>query len=90
MEANVILLVVGVVTIAATIYVMWLVPDALARLVLWMLTHTFYRVRVLGRENIPEKGGALLVSEPPFDGGRAVFDRLDGPAYPLHHEPRAV
>ena len=28
---------------------------------LWLLTRTLYRVRVLGRENIPDKGGALFV-----------------------------
>src|SRR5947207_12824123 len=46
-------------TLAGTIYVLWLLPDALLRFVLWLLTRTLYRVRVLGRENIPEKGGAL-------------------------------
>ncbi|MSU51372.1 MAG: acyl-[ACP]--phospholipid O-acyltransferase [Opitutus sp.] len=49
------------VTLAGTIYVIWLLPDALLRFVLWLLTRTLYRVRVLGRENIPEKGGALFV-----------------------------
>ena len=29
---------------------------------LWVLVHTVYRMRVDGRENIPAKGGALLVS----------------------------
>ena len=48
-------------TLAGTIYVLWLLPDALLRFGLWLLTRTFYRVRVLGRENIPEKGGALFV-----------------------------
>jgi len=28
---------------------------------LWFLTHTVYRVRVEGRDNLPAKGGALLV-----------------------------
>lgn len=51
----------AVATLAGTVYVLWLLPDALIRLVLWMLTHTFYRVRVIGRENIPDKGGALFV-----------------------------
>ena len=46
----------------ATGYVCYLVPDSLVRLVLWMLTHTFYRIKVVGRDNIPEKGGALFVS----------------------------
>ena len=41
--------------------VLWLLPDSLLRFVLWLLTRTLYRVRVLGRDNIPEKGGALFV-----------------------------
>ncbi|HEX9759655.1 MAG TPA: AMP-binding protein, partial [Candidatus Acidoferrales bacterium] len=49
-------------TLGATGYVLWLMPDSLVRLLLWMLTHTIYRVRVDGRDNIPEKGGALFVS----------------------------
>lgn len=48
-------------TLAGTIYVVWLLPDALLRFGLWLITRTFYRVRVLGRENIPAKGGALFV-----------------------------
>jgi len=48
-------------TLAGTAYVVWLLPDALLRLVLWMLTHTVYRIRVIGRENIPQRGGALFV-----------------------------
>ncbi|MCP5560462.1 MAG: MFS transporter [Verrucomicrobiaceae bacterium] len=56
-----IFLVGAAVTLVATIYAMWLVPDSLVRLILWILTHTFYRVRVEGRENIPERGGALFV-----------------------------
>ncbi|MBI5395522.1 MAG: MFS transporter [Verrucomicrobia bacterium] len=48
-------------TLAGTVYVLWLLPDALLRLVFWMLTRTIYRIRVLGRDNIPERGGALFV-----------------------------
>ncbi len=57
-----IFLVGAIVTFAATIYAVRLMPDSVVRLVIWMLTHTFYRVKVLGRENIPLKGGALFVS----------------------------
>ena len=49
-------------TLAGTIYISFLLPDSLVRLVLWILTHSLYRVRVEGRENIPEKGGALFVA----------------------------
>jgi acyl-[acyl-carrier-protein]-phospholipid O-acyltransferase/long-chain-fatty-acid--[acyl-carrier-protein] ligase len=52
---------VSLVTVAATAYVLYLLPDALLRLVLWIATHTLYRMHVQGRENVPAKGGALLV-----------------------------
>lgn len=48
-------------TLAATAYVLYLLPDSLLRLLLWMLTHTLYRLDVAGRERVPAKGGALLV-----------------------------
>lgn len=48
-------------SLAATAYVLWLLPDSLLRLLLWMLTHTLYRLDVAGRERVPAKGGALLV-----------------------------
>jgi len=51
----------GVLTLAGAIYAMILLPDALIRFVLWLLTRTVYRIRVDGRDNIPEKGGALFV-----------------------------
>jgi acyl-[acyl-carrier-protein]-phospholipid O-acyltransferase/long-chain-fatty-acid--[acyl-carrier-protein] ligase len=48
-------------TLAASIYLLWLLPDALLRFFLWLLTRTLYRLRVLGRDHIPAKGGALFV-----------------------------
>jgi acyl-[acyl-carrier-protein]-phospholipid O-acyltransferase/long-chain-fatty-acid--[acyl-carrier-protein] ligase len=32
------------------------------RVIVWLLTHTIYRLRVVGGENLPRTGGALLVS----------------------------
>ena len=52
----------GALTLVATTYVSLLLPDSLLRLVLWILTHSLYRIRVVGRDHIPEKGGALFVS----------------------------
>src|SRR6202035_746498 len=49
-------------TAVMTIYAVYLLPDSLLRLVLWMVTHSIYRIRVEGRENIPETGGALFVA----------------------------
>jgi len=51
----------AVITLAGTIYGLVILPDWFLRLVLWFLTHTVYRIKLLGRDNIPEKGGALLV-----------------------------
>jgi len=51
----------AVMSLAATAYVLWLLPDSLLRLLLWMLTHTLYRLDVAGRQLVPARGGALLV-----------------------------
>ncbi len=53
--------VVGAVTLAATAYVLWLLPDSFLRLLLVLLTNTLYRIRIRGRDNIPDKGGVLFV-----------------------------
>ena len=51
----------SVITLAGTIYVVNLVPDSLLRLFVWAFTHSVYRLKVEGRDNIPDKGGALFV-----------------------------
>jgi len=37
-------------------------PNWGLRVLLWVLSRIIYRIKVLGKENIPQKGGALLVS----------------------------
>jgi len=49
------------ITAAGTVYVLILLPEWFGRLILFFVTHTIYRVKVLGRDNFPEKSGALLV-----------------------------
>jgi acyl-[acyl-carrier-protein]-phospholipid O-acyltransferase/long-chain-fatty-acid--[acyl-carrier-protein] ligase len=56
-----IFLIIAALTLAATVYLLWLMPDALLRFVLWAATNTIYKIRVVGRDNIPAKGGALFV-----------------------------
>jgi acyl-[acyl-carrier-protein]-phospholipid O-acyltransferase/long-chain-fatty-acid--[acyl-carrier-protein] ligase len=56
-----IFLVTSAMTLAGTIWAITLLPRSLLRLLLWLLTHTIYRIRVEGQDNIPEKGGALFV-----------------------------
>jgi acyl-[acyl-carrier-protein]-phospholipid O-acyltransferase/long-chain-fatty-acid--[acyl-carrier-protein] ligase len=55
-------LIAGLVTAAGTVYILALLPQSLFRLVLWLLTNTVYRIRVVGRENLPLHGPALLVA----------------------------
>jgi len=53
---------VGVATLIATVYIVRLVPEFLVRFVLWMVTHTIYKIRIVGQENVPFRGPALLVA----------------------------
>ncbi len=48
-------------SLAGTVYCVRLVPDSLVRFLLWLLTKTIYRLQIMGRDHIPEKGGALFV-----------------------------
>ncbi len=52
----------GLATLAATVYVVWLLPFHLVRLMLRVAIHTLFRIRVEGRGRVPESGPALLVS----------------------------
>ena len=61
LDARKVFLVTSILTLAGTVYALRLLPDALLRFLLWIATHTFYRIRVEGRDHIPTKGGALLV-----------------------------
>ena len=39
-----------------------MVDDFLIRFVLWLVTHTIFRIRIVGQENVPFRGPALLVA----------------------------
>jgi acyl-[acyl-carrier-protein]-phospholipid O-acyltransferase / long-chain-fatty-acid--[acyl-carrier-protein] ligase len=56
-----ILLVFGITTLIASVYVLSIVPEFMVRFSLWLLTHTLYRIRIVGQENVPFRGPALLV-----------------------------
>ncbi|MEZ5316075.1 MAG: acyl-[ACP]--phospholipid O-acyltransferase [Vicinamibacterales bacterium] len=56
------LAVVAAFTLASNVYVLAKVPDFFVRFVLWGLTHTIYRIRIVGRPNVPERGPALIVA----------------------------
>ncbi|MEX0585457.1 MAG: 1-acyl-sn-glycerol-3-phosphate acyltransferase, partial [Pirellulales bacterium] len=57
-----IFMIAGIGTIPVAIYVFRLLPDVTVRFVLWLATHSLYKLRVHGRQHVPERGGALLVA----------------------------
>lgn len=57
-----ILLALGLFTFGATAYVLAILPEASIRFSLWMLTHTIYKIRIVGQEHVPSRGPALLIS----------------------------
>src|SRR5256886_1366821 len=61
-SADHIILILGLLTFALTAYALYLLPDFFVRFILWLLTHTLYRIRIIGQENIPTHGPALLIS----------------------------
>ena len=62
MSASEIFLVTGLGTLPVAVYVFALLPDATIHFLVWVASKTFYSVRVYGRENLPDHGGALLVA----------------------------
>lgn len=61
LKPEAILLTFGVLTLLSSLYVLSVVPEFLVRFSLWLLTHTIYRIRIVGQENVPSRGPALLV-----------------------------
>jgi len=59
--ADRIIRILGLFTLVATAYMLKILPDFTARFTLWMLTHTIYRIRIVGQERVPARGPALLV-----------------------------
>ena len=67
-------------TLGGTAWALWLLPDALLRMVLVILTQTLYRLRIIGQEHIPKKGGALLVpNHVSFIDGLLLIASVDRP-----------
>src|ERR1043165_906058 len=61
LSADRILLIFGVLTLVSSVYVLSIVPEFLIRFSLWLLTHTIYRIRIEGQQNVPFRGPALLI-----------------------------
>ncbi len=54
-------LLVSIVNVMVAIYIYSLVPEFTMRFLVWMMTHTLYRVNHKDLDRIPEKGAAVLV-----------------------------
>jgi len=60
-DTRMIFIICGLLALGALVYSVLLLPDALLRFLLWCATNTIYKIRVVGRDNLPDRGGALLV-----------------------------
>ena len=70
----------GLITAGGTIWALKLVPDAFIRLLLIFFSNTIYKLRIVGAENVPTKGGALLVpNHVSFVDGLFLVASIDRP-----------
>ncbi|NQW05343.1 MAG: MFS transporter [Acidobacteria bacterium] len=53
--------VVGVITLLGSFYALATLPAFFIRFTLWLLTHTLYRITVVGKPYVPNDGPALLI-----------------------------
>ncbi len=59
-SSRTVFLLTGLFTIPVLLYIVCLIPQASIRFLVWLASLTIYRIRVYGRDNLPEEGGALL------------------------------
>ncbi|MFP6672208.1 MAG: MFS transporter [Pirellulaceae bacterium] len=62
MSSRHVFLVTGILTLPIFIYIIWLIPQASIRFLVWLASRTAYRIRIDGLKKLPEEGGALLVA----------------------------
>lgn len=62
LTARQIFLLSGLFTVPVFLYIVFLIPQASVRFLVWLASHTAYRIRVFGLERLPERGGVLLVA----------------------------
>ncbi|MEZ5940217.1 MAG: acyl-[ACP]--phospholipid O-acyltransferase [Planctomycetaceae bacterium] len=62
LQPKTVFLIAALITVPVTIYLLYLLPDLTFRFLLWLWSHSVYRLKVRGRENVPDRGGALIVA----------------------------
>lgn len=95
LRADQVLLGFGLFTIAGTLYLCRIFPDFWVRFILWLLTHTIYKIRIEGEEYIPSRGPALLVCNQlsPVDGllvGACIQRSVRFMVYKPYYEMKAL
>lgn len=80
-DAQDMFLAVSVFGLVSTLTVLYVIPGATLRFILFVFARTIYRLKVEGRHNLPEKGGALLVcNHMSYADGLLVISAMDRPA----------
>ncbi|MCE5340429.1 MAG: MFS transporter [Planctomycetaceae bacterium] len=62
LSASQMFMVLGIITLVPALATIFMLPDFLARFIAVLLTRFCYKIKVVGAENVPVKGSALLVS----------------------------
>ncbi len=77
----------ALVALAGAMWGAWLMPASLVRGLVVVLTRTLYRMRVVGRANVPDEGGVLLTpNHVSFMDGLFVIAAIDRPVKFLIHD----
>jgi hypothetical protein len=85
-----IFLILGVLSSLTAVVIAFFIPQAPLRLFLYLLTNLVYRIRVIGRENVPAKGGGPAVAQPRVLRRPLLDRRRDLPLDPVHDVPGHV
>ncbi len=81
MNPAMVFLFLGLLFAVVTVYIFLKIPEAMVRMCVWILVHTFYRLKIVGQENIPDRGGALIVcNHVTFIDGMVILASLKRPA----------
>ncbi|MCC6955100.1 MAG: MFS transporter, partial [Deltaproteobacteria bacterium] len=88
LSPSTIFLLFGILTAGVGWYVTKTIPGMLIRCVNWIASHLLYSLRVVGKENVPAHGGALLVcNHLSFADPALILAALDRPVRFLMYKP---
>lgn len=80
LSASSIILAAGMATAGLTMWAVRIMPETFIRMVLFLVTHTLYRLHIIGRDHVPDRGGALLVpNHVSFVDGLLLLASVDRP-----------